>query len=149
MVTPRPVKLQNVDRFTTTFAAHFEHRGEPPVSVSKVCQVALSTLGIEPYQRRQTATSDPQPLDLGWVRPEQVGFIVIENLEGLGRQEYPSEEERADIARRVIEIDCGSNSGCWLVEPGLYFFGKPVNSTSIKIRCRYKTATYKVHIFPK
>lgn len=61
----------------------------------------------QPYSRRITVKPTWDKLDLGWVEPDQVGFIVIQNQEGRALGLQPSPEEAKSIESKIILVSFG------------------------------------------
>lgn len=97
------------------------------------------------YQRRCTATDKWEQLDTGWVK--DIALLHVENKEGRFLIN-PSEEEREDSDKRVLEISyCPEVVGGWLIPPRETFRGTPSGST-LYIRCKHGEAKYLVSAIP-
>src|SRR4051812_27002784 len=97
-LSPKPVK----DRLTMTLQITHSHHGDQPAGVQSAANMFLETKE-ETYTRRNVIGSEWVKPKLGEFEPDQVGYIVVDILEGLGLQVIPTAHEAADIAKRVIE----------------------------------------------
>lgn len=144
--------LQDRDRVTLTGHIHFEHYGDPPHSVDfPPCSYFTETQG-EVYKRRISVEQEWKPLPLGWFAEEDlpIGLIVIVNQEGtVAPTATPTEEEEADVEKRVVELTFGAIQTLMYLPPRLPFFVIPVNAKSLQLRCQHGKARCAVHIFPK
>lgn len=144
------------DRITVVETVyHQSFGGEPTCSESKYTKI-LETME-QPFKRDTKCTEEWDKLDAGWL--DECSLLVISNKEGSGLQSIPTEDEKLDIAMRVIEIsgeyDIGSVDGPekpvphFEICPGESFRGCPVELKKLYIRCRYETARYSLTVFPK
>jgi hypothetical protein len=60
------------------------------------------------YSRKVKATEEWKPLDYGWITEnnQKVGMLVIRNDEGKNIQRLPSDEEKVELAGKILEIGC-------------------------------------------
>lgn len=154
VVTP-PITplLQNRDRVTLTGHIHYEHHGDAPHSVDfPPCSYFTETQG-EVYKRRITVRQEWKSLPLGWFAEDDlpIGLIVIINQEGtVAPSTVPTEEEKADVEKRVVEIAVDQdNISDLLLPPRLHFFGMFPEPQHVRLRCQHGEARCAVHIFPK
>jgi hypothetical protein len=147
---PDPVPMSRLkpseqsDRFTFRLEAYWEHFGEDPVGNLVVGSKLLDTLGVEPYVRKFKATETPRELSLGDISREEVGYILVTNVEGMKLQWNPTAEEREDIKQRVAVID-----GFELHPYGLPFFGQPTKDSPLMVKCLHGQAVLQVYIYPR
>ena len=89
-----------------------------------------------------------EKLDTGWV--EEVAMIVVRNNEGEGLKLQPTEEEKEESAKKIIELSLDSDirGGVWLVPPGESFRGYPSNSSIVYIRCQYGETKFTITAIP-
>jgi hypothetical protein len=100
-----------------------------------------------PYVRTLQATTAWQALDTGWI--EQSGFLVVTNDEGPARLVQPTEEERAAVAARILEIAThDGETAAWLVQPGEALFCHPADARRLRLRCQAGTARCTVALYP-
>lgn len=102
------------------------------------------------YVRRLTVGEDWQRLDTGWLKV--ASLLLVSNDEGRGQQVQPTDQERADIAARVIEVAHGEYRSAilpdWLIPPGESLRGCPASLGNIWLRCRQGVARCTVVLFP-
>lgn len=164
-----------------------ESEPQSPSRVSIVETLYFHTVGVNPhvvqtrygrnlkteeqvFVRRLTLTDDWVALDAGWLKA--VSYVLIQNMEGRMLQVNPTDEERADIESRVVEISFSAsepqpaNDGPRdMFSPPLPITGPiptahlilppreslrlcPLNIHNIRIRCRNKTAKIVLHMIP-
>lgn len=146
--TPLP-ELKAYDRLTVITNIHHEHRGESPRTIPVGYSRSLLEKE-EPYQRRFNAKPEWAPVDLGWFDPAKVGCIVIENLEGKSALVNPTEEERAEIDAKVLEVSYSKNSSeCDLIPPRAADIKWPADATKLHIRCQSGTASCRISILSR
>lgn len=114
----------------------------------------------QPYQRELKASERWEPLDNGWI--DKAGMLVIRNNEGQFLQTQPTEEERQEVAERVLEICCEDRDALsvdndfpislfpqWWILPGESMRACPADLGSIYIRCRSGTAQFTLDLLPR
>lgn len=145
-LNPNP---QDLSRLTVVLNIHHEQAQDQPRSLSLPFAELLQTQH-ESYSRRCKATSTWVSIDLGWVPPEDVGYLVIEHLEGKRFSIHPTEEEKAVVMSRVLEIAYASSlDDTWPIPPRLPFFVATERAQDLRIRCRSGEAHYRIHIIPR
>ncbi len=121
----------------------------------------------QPYgPRRAKATSEWQPLDLGWI--EEASMILLSNLEGQGLQKQPTDAERLVMSQAVLEVGMvvaeGSSrsrtmfSGPLQAERGVIPFCSvppgetarfsPLNLGQMRVRSRGTSTRFSVTLLP-
>lgn len=138
-------RVQERNRFTCVLNLYHEQTGEQPAGVRLAFSDTLQ-YSVQRYMRHYAVDQEPKPLDLGWFRPEQVGFILIENLEGIHSQTLPSDEELAAINVRVIEVCYGESM---LIPPRRFlpfFFAHPERAT---VCCPSGKAKMGITVYPR
>ncbi len=148
-----PVK----NRLTVVESVYFQEFGEQPQSAGSRFSRNLES-DEQPYSRKLQATSDWKPLDCGWLAGCPTSSLVISNDEGKHRQSNPTEEEREELAGRVLEIWCSDGitrtmhspprEAQWLVSPGESMRAYPVSADSLFIRCKSGTACFNIRLYP-
>ena len=139
--------VQERNRLTCVLNLYHEQHGEQPTGMRLTFSESLS-VNAERYQRRMRVTEQAIPLDLGWFKPDEVGLILVENLEGLHLQVHPSDEERADLELRVLEVgepDCS----CWFIPPRRFLLGYSSDPGSITVRSQHGTIKMGITIYPR
>lgn len=107
----------------------------------------LDTLDEQPYIRRMKVTEEWAPLDCGWLN--ECSMLMLVNEEGKGLEKIPTEEEKTEISKRVIEVRFGSETVEWLILPGESLRGYPINPKLMFIRCRNGCAKLTINLFPR
>lgn len=133
------------DRLTIKAAAYWEHYGENPVGGQIISSQILNTYFVEPYIRRIRVGEEPKPLDLGDIDVDDVGYIMLVNMEGTKLEFNPSEAEVADIKRRIIDV----GSDFELHPNGQPFIGRPKRNHRLILKCQHGMATIRAYIFPR
>ena len=124
----------------------------PPPACEHKYPVLLTT-DDRPYGPREHKNVGPEwvKLDFGWIieNGKKPSMIVIANLRP-PRIVYPTEEEIEDDRKKVVEVttnpygdDADQN---WLIPPGQNMRGMP--GGEVWVRCRHKTTTVEVTVFP-
>lgn len=137
------------DRITVVSQTYYQRLGKNPIQVESRFSRGVSS-GQQLYQREEEVGENWVPLDLGWIT--KVGFLEIANNEGRFLQVIPTEEEREDTAKKILEVrgyDATCSSGClWLVPPGESFRGFPSKPQNLFIRSQLGTIEYTLYVFP-
>lgn len=138
--------LEDVDRITANINVYHEHHGEQPHPAASAFSAFLETIE-QPYGRRvRLQAGEPVALETGWV--ERVGMVLIENRTGKAKKKNPTEEEKADIAKRVVRVTAGGGPG-WIVRPGRFMFVEVEDASSVMLQCLHETADLYLNIFPR
>jgi hypothetical protein len=134
---------------TVLHTVHHHLAGEQPRSVQLSYNKSL-TVEQEVYSRGQLATEDWQSIDFGWFEPSEVGFIVVENLEGKHFQVNPTEHELEQLNKRVIELTHrGQEELPWPIPPKESFVAATEHADKLILRCRNKQAKFRLTLYPK
>jgi hypothetical protein len=148
-VQPLNSQPQERNRITAVLNVYHEQSGEQPKQVSLSFSGMLE-INQESYSRRLHALSEWAKLDCGWVHAEDVGFIVVENIEGKHPTVNPTEKQKAEIAARIIEIAFeGALDFSWPVPPQMFFFAVAERAADLRIRCRSESAQYRITVLPR
>jgi hypothetical protein len=132
------------DRFTMRVEAYWETYGEGPVGKQLAVASQLETVGIEPYIRKVRVTEEPQELPIGDIPRDKVGYILLVNTEGTKLVRNPSQEERADIEKRIVFFN-----GFEICPHGMPFYGKAAKSGPLTIHCSHGKAVVQACIYPR
>jgi len=109
----------------------------------------------QPYIRnnhvKSKATEVWQKIDFGWL--DTISMFVVANDEGLFFEGKPSEEEKEDSNKRIIEVGLSSET----IPPEYPLIIPPTEAlrfcfdcdATVWIRCRYKDARWTLSAFPK
>lgn len=137
------------NRLTAVLAVHHEQSQEQPKSFN-LNYVSMLTTDHEAYSRRCSCSEEWTALDWGWIPAADVGFLLIEALEGKGLQVHPTEEEKAESAKRVMEIGyVTSLQDAWPIPPAGFFFVPVERAKDLRIRCRHQATRYRIHVIPR
>ena len=148
-VEPLDPQPQELSRLTVLLTVHHEQVGEQPQTFPLTYSDLLETTQ-ESYSRRMRALEDWAPLDFGWIHPSEVGYIIIDNIEGRGLSVNPTPEEKALTASRIIELAYVSSlDDCWEVPPRWWFCNPVKRPSDLRIRCQNGTASYRITAIPK
>lgn len=102
----------------------------------------------QPYYRKAKATGEKQSVDLGWI--EKCGLLSISNLEVLDSQTTPSQKERDELSRKILEVGWrGCAKSTCLIPPGESMRFYPRDPSDLIVRSRYKTINYSVTAYPQ
>jgi hypothetical protein len=133
-----------------TVVEHVYHQvsGERPVEApTRGYDRALQSDGGS-FLRSLIADETWRPLNLEWV-PEP-GLLCIYNREGSNLPTLPSEEEKADIARRVLEVSYSVDGELgWEIPPGESMRGIPTKAKELMVRSRHEVIRYTVFAIPR
>lgn len=101
---PTPWRLAN-PRITVNEKVYFQPMDDKAVMVETVFSIDVQT-EEQLYQRGPLKLKAGwQPLYEGcWIPPQDIGLIVISNLEGKNLQKIPTKAEIVEMTNRVIEI---------------------------------------------
>lgn len=138
------------DRMTVNYTIVHEHRGDQPHAVMMV-NAKLCEETEQPYDRRFDLEERVVSLsDIGcWFDWAKAGTVVIANLEGRDAVAYPTEEERAILDKKSIEISAGE--GLKLLVPAGWsqpiFF--PADHSALQIRSLSGKVKCRVTVLPK
>lgn len=136
-----------MNRLTMTVALIHHNHGEQPTVAQDSCWKWLETKE-ESWSRRLQASTVSQPLVDKHCWLEEIGYVFVQNLEGVGRTTNPTEEEAYDSAKRILEVSAGVGLKL-IIPPG---WCQPIsveNFKSLEIRSKHGTPFYRVTVFPK
>lgn len=103
----------------------------------------------EPYRRTLTLRQGWVPLECGWV--QSPGLVFLDNQEGRFLQVQPSESERQEAARRVVEVGleaAGAVLPFAAVHPGESARFQPADAARLRLRCRHESARVLLLVLP-
>lgn len=104
------------------------------------------------YVRKLTIEQAWVKLDLGFIKPEGVRMIILENRTGNDLKKNPTEEEKAAIAKTILQVSVSDDAVWkpdWTVSPSQFFCGSPANPEIIKIRSAGGPLKLHMCIVPK
>jgi hypothetical protein len=88
------------------------------------------------FMRLMTVGESWQSINAGWL--DQVGMLVIINREGAFRQGQPTQQQRDEMAQRILEITFGSYPPFHIdmtIPPGESLRLYPTDLSRIRIKC--------------
>lgn len=135
--------VQERNRITCVLNLYHEQHGEQPVG-TRLAFSELLRVNAQCYSRRMRVGEKEVPLDTGWLSPEDVGYIVIENHEGSNLQTNPSPEERQDIEQRLLLVQMTPQ-----VAPRRFILLQPQDFSSISLRCLHGSAKASITVYPR
>lgn len=142
---PRAIK----NRLTIVEQVYHQQVDQEPVQITTRHTRELES-AEQCYIRCNKAGETSQALDLGWVVPTSAGTIIIKNTEGQFLSKKPTDEERADLAKRVLIVfDEDSPNSALLVHPGDSLRFSPTDPERWRMVCAHETASYIIHVVPK
>ena len=131
-------------RLTVVEHVYHQIQGDAPTSIEAKYSTPLES-DEQVYTRQTIATETPEQLDIGWIKDWQL--LIIENNAGKNLQKIPTEEQKQDIAQRVIQITSG-DTPIALIYPGTSARFCPADLKSLDVRCLHGSARYVLHIIP-
>jgi hypothetical protein len=137
-----PVRPQRVlqDRLLVVSTVYHQQQGQSAKSV--VANFGRYLQGTEDMlQRRIVVREVPVSLPTGWIT--DASLLVVQNLEGTDLQTIPTEEQKKQRAKRVVELN-----GMWLIHPGETFQGCPAQLSELILRCCSEHALVSITLIP-
>ncbi len=102
----------------------------------------------QPYRRQTKVGEKWEAIDFGWL--ESVGYLVIRNEAGKDRTTKPTNEEKAALAKKVLELTLDTNEeDCWDVLPGESFQGNTRYWKNLFIRSQSGVIDYTLYAVPR
>ena len=93
------------DRLTIKLDVYWEQFKESPIGRQILASMPLKASSVEPYIRKIRVTEEPKPLSTGDIPPEEVGYILLVNLEGTKLSGNPSKEAREGYLKKIVLVD--------------------------------------------
>jgi hypothetical protein len=140
-------KVQERNRLTCVLNLYHEQDDEQPEGFRLAFSDKLH-LSSQRYNRRLKIGEDPVALDVGWFSPDEIGTLLVENLEGTRFSIVPSEEELADVAKRIIHV-YHPGSPSWLIPPRRFLLAHPEDASGLLLRCGHGRARVSLTIIPR
>lgn len=142
------------DRLTAIINIHHQPFGEQIYSPEPLITEMKLKSREEHYSRRRVVGENWEDVGLGHFNtPEEIGIVLIENLEGTGLGRKPTMEEQVGIDLKVVEVSMTANSNeSQLILPppqGIPYVGLPSNVSRLMVRCRSGNARIRIHLFPR
>lgn len=135
------------DQLTVVETVYHLASGEEPTAAEVRFVRELETVE-QPYVRKLVIGEEWQPLDFGWVK--DIGMFVLRNDEGAGLQTMPTDEERAAIMAKVLELGTAAWDNCrWLIFPQDAFRATPKVIEGLVVRCLSGKAKATIYVYPR
>jgi len=99
---PRQFKATNKARLGVVETVYLQQPEVQPLTVESRFSRWLDS-EEQPYQRRFIVSTSWSPLDLGWLKGQAVGMLILKNEEGKF-QIQPTEVQREEVNERVLEL---------------------------------------------
>jgi len=132
-----------------TVVEHVYHQpfGEQPVGVDSSFNRKLDS-DEQMFVRKFRVTEEWTPINVGWV--ESAGMLMLSNDEGRSLQTLPSDEEKAAVAARVVELKYqdAPDDQAWTVLPGESMRAMPSQASLLMLRCRSESARVTLTLIP-
>lgn len=142
MADATPVK----NRITVVESIYHQEFGYAASSVQARYSRELES-DSQPYgPRRMTAMEGWTLLDTGWI--DEAGLIVIENLEGKIPSIIPSENDKEELAKKILCVSYGQDPG-WLILPGETMKAMPQDLEKLGIRSLFGNTKFNLYVCPK
>ena len=146
-------------RITAQISAHYEPMDEQPYSIEPI-GIRLNVVNHDDvYSRKVIVGSSWQPIGLGPYEesgPSSVGLVIIESLNGRFPSVNPTEEERREELKKIIEVsfdpEAADPLSCLTVLPypaRMPFFGIPTDVSLMRLRCLTGGAKCRIYLFPR
>lgn len=146
---PKPLEYKPPkDRATIILRVHHQCQDEGVTTGGCSYDEELET-DHEAYGRRLTVGEEWQPLDFGWVPVEDVGMVVVENLAGRNLRVNPTDDERREIADRVLEVRHEGDAHAYAIPPRGADSFRSTDPASLRIRSRKGETKYKIMVVPR
>jgi hypothetical protein len=144
-----------LDRITVLESVYYRPYNQQPIALEIRSSRSLKS-DEKPYQRQNhkktVATEEWKEVDFGWLEND-LGLFVIQNDEGSMYETIPTEDEKSEDKKKVLEIGFGTPENppqdVWLIPPHESFRGSPSSSSNVMIRSQHKEIKYTLTAFPK
>lgn len=135
-------------RLVTTLAVTHQTYNDQPDGLQIISSVPLF-LEETPYSLRIKVGRERKPLPVGHLSDGNSSIILIENYVGKFPQTNPTDAEKEEMARQVIEIYLQDSTTPILVRPGLFTIFETYNPSCATLRCAVDNTPCKVHVYPR
>jgi hypothetical protein len=146
-------------RITSQLSVHYEPMDEQAYSIEPINSHINVENREDVYSRKMTVGPDWQPIQMGPFEetgPESIGLVIIESLNGRFPSVNPTDEERKEELKKIIEVSLtpepADSSSLMLVLPWpsrLPYFGKPTDVSLMRIRSQSGEAKCRIYLFPR
>lgn len=133
---------------TVVESVYHSQEGRQPTAITSKFTRELTT-SEQAYVRYQVVTEEWQEIDLAWIG-ENLSSLCIANEEGTVIQTYPTEEAKAELARKVLEVRFVGDAGLLLIPPreSTRILPKLDNGDKLEMRSEYGKINCRVAAFP-
>lgn len=105
------------------------------------------------YTRHRKIKDIWTPLDYGWIEPDQIGWVVVDNREGRGLVQGLSPQEREELEANILEVRLypdTTNQNLILIPPGCALPILASDPRLIEMRARDgRMVAVELTVFPK
>jgi hypothetical protein len=142
-------------RFTVVETVYFQPASaEPTQTGSRFCRWVGTD--EQPYKRQTKVGESWVPLDAGWLK--EAGMLVLANKEGEFFRVNPTEEERTETAKKIVEVGLytgvSKETGQSVIEPFARVHPAestrftPLDLSVIRLRCLSGDAKILLTLLP-
>jgi len=136
-------------RLTVVEHVYYQATGEDAWEVPNSSYSRFLTTDEQPYVRKLTATEEWTKIDTGWLT--ECSTLVIVNEEGGFRSRLPTEEQKEETAKKILEVGFHQHNydvGWLVVLPQESLRMCPSHLGKLFIRCQFGTAKFTIYIIP-
>jgi hypothetical protein len=149
---PLPQLVPARGHFTVVEQVHYQPVGEQAMTVFGDGHRYSHEVDEDeqPYERHLTATEEWKPLDMGWI--SRCGQLLLRNDEGNRYLVNPTEQEKAETAKKVIEVAFlhgYDERDALLVPPRESMRVYPKDASRLIVRCQKGKAHYTLALLPE
>ena len=139
------------DRLTVKTVLYHQQPGEQPTQVERSYSRSLATKD-QPYSHKIDVgdAALPVPMETGWIQnPANIGTVVIQNEEGFFLQTNPTQEQKDEAAKKVLELFTMEGTPPILIYPREDVRICPSDYSKLRIRCQSGSAKFTLWLFPR
>ena len=149
LLVERPIN----DRLTLQVTVNHLRHGDAPFGVNFVGKKLLETKE-EAVSREVSVGPEWQNLiellkNKSWLDYDQIGLVVLSNLEGKNLTRQPDKAEAELIAQRVVHLTLDGSFSSLLVLPGWAQPIMPSHPANVLLRCPHGPAKCRLFLYPK
>jgi hypothetical protein len=154
LIDAKPNVTKPSEKITFVETIYHQSGLDNPFAVDHRCIRVLSGRGEQPYYRKTKVGQDWAKLDFGWLaeKVDNVGLVLVRNLEGVFSSVMPTEEMRATAKGKILELGVGNTdarSTHLLILPNEQFRFTPDVGCNYFIRSRSGISEFILHAFAK
>lgn len=127
---------------------YHSQEGRQPTAISSKFERELTT-SEQAYIRYQVVTEEWKEIDLAWIG-DSLSSLCISNEEGNVVQTIPTDDAKAELARKVLEVRFVGDAGLLLILPreSMRILPQLDNGDKLEIRSRYGKTNCRIAAFP-